>query len=76
MPEASTQSVTHFSATHNPEKRDIAKPCSPRSMKSCSVAGASTGIDTAWNTKSVCARHGRGLGTVVVAGQRQHAAMA
>jgi len=37
--DASTTSVTVFIATHRPDQRDIAQPCSPRSRYSCTVAG-------------------------------------
>ena len=45
MPEeVSTVSATTFSATQQPEKRDMAQPCRPKSRISCTLAGFSTGI--------------------------------
>ena len=42
--EVSTVSAIAFNATQQPEKRDIAQPCRPRSRNSCTPAGFSTGI--------------------------------
>src|SRR5690348_12334915 len=40
----STVSASALKATAQPEKRDIAQPCTPRSRYSCTFDGYSTGI--------------------------------
>src|SRR5258708_33743438 len=53
----SITSVTHLNATQHPEKRDIAKPCRPRSRYSWTLEALSTGMQQALNMCSLwCAR--------------------
>ncbi len=47
-------SVTSFSATHTPAKRDSARPARPRSYTSCTLPAASTGMPAAISANSLC----------------------
>src|SRR2546425_11741404 len=53
----STTSVTHLNATQQPENRDMAMPCRPRSRYSWTFDGLRTGMQQALNMCSLwCAR--------------------
>ena len=58
-----------------PAKRLIAKACRPMSRMSCTLDGKNTGRPQALKMWSLWCARGRALGDVVVAGERDHAAV-
>ena len=68
-------SFTHLMPTQTPAKRDSAKPRRPKSSISCTPAGLSTGIIAVDHRELGLVRRGRAFAGVVVAHQRQHAAV-
>jgi hypothetical protein len=74
--EVSTVSAMARMPIQQPEKRDIAQPCRPRSRNSCTPAGFSTGIIAGGEDVVALVRDGGGLGAVVVAHHGQHPAVA
>ncbi len=72
----STTSWMVFMPLHRPEKRLIAKACSPMSRMSCTLLGKKVGKPAGLEDVVALVRRGRTLGHVVVGGDGDHAAVA